>query len=806
MTTKAQIKALAKVVDGLKGAQFWKATLEASEQAFPSASQTRSTLSAMAFEQISANLFREARREGAFRREAASASTREPVGRAELAPIDFEDPVWKSRTRQPPRGNIVRRDSTEADQQTLNNVRQNFSIQSGDAKLDNLVHGFSGERRPEPQPGQFQSWAGRAQPFVPIEQWWRGSVAASAEANAASDSAGRAFNALREFAAWRRRHVLEPLKTWIESLLARGSDAHSVSASVEEFGSNVPQLALASSDVDFVIIYPAGFKTMDGLTVVKQAAKIASAGFSRITGPVPNTKTMYMKYRSVWIDIKGIRCARAADRAVASTDCLDLMMLQRSARPGLSQIVLTFKLLAHHLGFIQKHMETLGSKFKAISLCFFALAVLDTVPPQFWMGPPSGSEMQCSIGHFVMWLLLTFAEFPWQDFEVHVKGNGTTHIQEKTSEGQVFLFIEAQGGNSTASVSLEHTQRCRDTIRSIKFEGLSVLIDNALRAQDIDRKQQLIEQSPADHTPRPPPPLGPPPPSEIPQPPGPPPAEIPPAPPSRIPPPPGPPPPLRIPPSEIPLAPPLETAAGRLPPHLRAGTWHIVGDDGSGHDFEIRTMTEDPRAPIVVWLPPMGGFGKDHTLPTDKLPRPAWSVIFDVGGGWEKRVPRFVFAALAWLRGLTSDTKNNILLLGNSKGGMWACDIVMTDARLCDAVVALGSYPTTTNDEEGGREAKELMQVRIPMLLVHFDMDNVCNALKYPSWYGAQRLAMVAPAGSEFGQRRPTFYSIMCKGAHKRGGKILWSLRFEILEDAAPNQFWQQLWAAIGEPGGAILV
>ena len=76
----------------------------------------------------------------------------------------------------------------------------------------------------------------------------------------------------------------------------------------------------------------------------------------------------------------------------------------------------------------------------------------------------------------------------------------------------------------------------------------------------------------------------------------------------------------------------------------------------------------------------------------------------------------------------------------------------------------------------------------------------------YPGWYGAQSLAMSAAAGSEFGQRRPTFFSIMNKGAHKRGGKVLWSLRFEILEDEAPNMFWQQLWAAIGEPGGAILV
>ena len=126
--------------------------------------------------------------------------------------------------------------------------------------------------------------------------------------------------------------------------------------------------------------------------------------------------------------------------------------------------------------------------------------------------------------------------------------------------------------------------------------------------------------------------------------------------------------------------------------------------------------------------------------------------------------------------------------MGNSRGAAWAIDVAMQQASLVDALVAIAGYPWTKCKDTNPNEAGELMQVQIPVLLVHFDRDDCCNAEKFPNWY--EQLADPAVP------RSASFVSAMCAGTHNHGYKLLLGVHFAALSDPAPSRFWGDLWAS----------
>ena len=91
------------------------------------------------------------------------------------------------------------------------------------------------------------------------------------------------------------------------------------------------------------------------------------------------------------------------------------------------------------------------------------------------------------------------------------------------------------------------------------------------------------------------------------------------------------------------------------------------------------------------------------------------------------------------------------------------------------------------------------MQVRIPLLLVHFNRDEFCSPLKYGRWFLQFAIAMQAPPGEEFGQRWKGFVSVNCAGSHTTAYDTFMSMDFTMLSDGACSKFWVELWLAIAE-------
>ena len=77
-----------------------------------------------------------------------------------------------------------------------------------------------------------------------------------------------------------------------------------------------------------------------------------------------------------------------------------------------------------------------------------------------------------------------------------------------------------------------------------------------------------------------------------------------------------------------------------------------------------------------------------------------------------------------------------VIVLGFSRGGAWGLDLAREHAACLGAAVLIAVYPNTKHDEASLREARRLMPVPRPILLVHFAADSWCNADAYPWRFG----------------------------------------------------------------------
>ena len=82
--------------------------------------------------------------------------------------------------------------------------------------------------------------------------------------------------------------------------------------------------------------------------------------------------------------------------------------------------ILIFKMLCHHLHVVQHHWKPRGAKFKAVTLCFWALLVLDGIDAE-------GKH----VGDFILALCHMFLTFEWRRFKVVVSAAGQISVAEK---------------------------------------------------------------------------------------------------------------------------------------------------------------------------------------------------------------------------------------------------------------------------------------------------------------------------------------------------------------------------------------
>jgi hypothetical protein len=237
-----------------------------------------------------------------------------------------------------------------------------------------------------------------------------------------------------------------------------------------------------------------------------------------------------------------------------------------------------------------------------------------------------------------------------------------------------------------------------------------------------------------------------------------------------------------------------------LPSVLQKGTWYINGKDG-GMGFEMKAPLDgDMLAPIVVYIPGAGVLNQKMGNQTYNTPSPSWSVILNVPGIHRFRTPDCHIEALAFLRRVTETSRNYIVVIGFSRGAAWVVDICKEDVDKCDAAIALAPYPWTKCAFQNAAEAKTLMSVQAPLLLVHFHVDEFCNAVFYPTWYATFALGMVTnpddTAVTSYGQRSKTFVSAVCQGKHAQANALFYSLDFQDLSEEGPHVFWQSMWKA----------
>ena len=82
--------------------------------------------------------------------------------------------------------------------------------------------------------------------------------------------------------------------------------------------------------------------------------------------------------------------------------------------------ILIFKLLCHHLHVVQHHWKARAGKFKAVTLCYWALLVLDGFDAE-------GKH----VGDCILALCHTFCTFDWQLRKVVVSAAGQISVEEK---------------------------------------------------------------------------------------------------------------------------------------------------------------------------------------------------------------------------------------------------------------------------------------------------------------------------------------------------------------------------------------
>ena len=227
---------------------------------------------------------------------------------------------------------------------------------------------------------------------------------------------------------------------------------------------------------------------------------------------------------------------------------------------------------------------------------------------------------------------------------------------------------------------------------------------------------------------------------------------------------------------------------------LQPGQWSICG----GGSFRIiPSRSPGDGAPVAVFIAGAGGLYKGQLPAFAKAPLPLWAVVIDLPGNAKVRTPPWLVPLLRHLRAITTPSRNAILMIGFSRGGAWLIDCALQAADCIDAAIACAGYPWTKCEWTNENEARTLMQVRIPLLLIHYDRDEFCNAGRNPKWFAQFELAMAAPPGNVYGQRQQCFVSVMVSGVHNDARDTWNTLDFASLSDAAPQQFWRSIWEAI---------
>ena len=175
-----------------------------------------------------------------------------------------------------------------------------------------------------------------------------------------------------------------------------------------------------------------------------------------------------------------------------------------------------------------------------------------------------------------------------------------------------------------------------------------------------------------------------------------------------------------------------------------------------------------------------------------------WYFWADIPGNHKTPFTQSIPMALEALRKTTTKTtKNKILLAGFSRGARWVDEVILEHAELFDFAIAIAPYPRSKDQWKQRDWARQVMQVKRPILYIEFASDEFCNAGTYRIWFEEFAVCMDLDPSSAPGCRRETFGFFMVAGVHQDGANLFKSFNFNGLGDPELTEFSEGAFAAL---------
>jgi hypothetical protein len=248
------------------------------------------------------------------------------------------------------------------------------------------------------------------------------------------------------------------------------------------------------------------------------------------------------------------------------------------------------------------------------------------------------------------------------------------------------------------------------------------------------------------------------------------------------------------------------------PPHeLWEGNWLIKADDADASTMEIEISKDlgvGDQSPVFVILPGCGLCLDTLRKLYGKAPVEAWWIACNCGDrdtaakgrAFTRKLSPCVVQVLEWLKQQQQQggtmALRKIFIICFSRGARWGIHLCLQHAKLFDGAVILAGYPETKGVDQQEQEAKALMQVPMPILMLHGLDDPLCGPAKYVRWHLSFELAMKMQVARQYGSRLESFASFTVKGDHDVIQALFENLGFQELSNPQIDGFWRAMLSA----------
>ena len=215
------------------------------------------------------------------------------------------------------------------------------------------------------------------------------------------------------------------------------------------------------------------------------------------------------------------------------------------------------------------------------------------------------------------------------------------------------------------------------------------------------------------------------------------------------------------------------------------------------------------QSPVFVILPGCGLYLDTLRKLYGKAPVEAWWIACNCGDrdtakkgrAFTRKLSPCVLQLLEWLK--QEEQQRKIFIICFSRGGRWGIHLCLQHAKLFDGAVIFAGFPESKGVDEQEQEAKALMQVPMPILMLHGLDDPLCGPAKYARWHLTFELAMKNKVGWGYGSKLESFASYTVKGDHDVIQALFENLGLQELPNPQIDGFWRAMLFPLVSAGSA---